>query len=244
MIAAQFMRAADEAVQQPRHRGLGAFCESEVEDASARDRALFDATDATPSLAHIAAAIPQAGACADAAGFLEDEIVAPSVNTDPPVERRISSLGRRPAPESLVERIFEGLDAVRTEQVGSQMSSIDQLDANTQVRAAGGSNRRILLGADLRRKLRDRNWNAGHRTLALGDIIEGVGNKLLPPAYDREVLRAHDVVLADGRPRNRGGPAETSHLIAVSHPPSRAPHAQRLPIDHRHASARDQHVSA
>src|ERR1700687_126701 len=132
----------------------------------------------------------------------------------------------------------EGLDAVRTEQVGSQMGSIDQLDASIEVLAARWSNRGILLGAELRGKLRDRDWDAGHGTFALGHIVEGVGNKLLPPAYDREVLRAHDVILADGRPRYRGRPAESSHLVAVAHPPRRAPHARRLSVNPWPATAR------
>src|ERR1700687_492687 len=143
MVAAEFMGAADEAVQQPGHLRFGAFCESKVEHARACDRTLFDATNAAPSLAHISTAIPQAAAGADAASFLEDEIVAPSVDAGPPVDCWIAGLVRRPAPESLVERMCERLDAVWTKQIGSQMGSIDQLDANIQVVAAGGSNRRI-----------------------------------------------------------------------------------------------------
>src|ERR1700722_3040586 len=101
------MGATDKAAQQPRHRGLGTFLESEVEHACARDRARFASTDAAPSFAHISTAIPQAGARDDAAALFEHEVVAPSVDALPPIERRISGRSRRAAPKSFVERIFE-----------------------------------------------------------------------------------------------------------------------------------------
>src|SRR5713101_1127994 len=102
VVAAQLMRAPDHQSQQARHALFGTVVVSEVEHARDRDRAMLIAADTTPLLAHIAAAIPQAAARADASRLFEHEIVGPSVNALPPIHLRISDELRTIAPEALV----------------------------------------------------------------------------------------------------------------------------------------------
>src|SRR5258708_17126966 len=103
IVAPQLMRAPDHPSQQARHALLGAVVVSEVQHACDRDRAMLIAADTTPLLAHIAAAIPQAAARADASQFFEHEVVGPSIDALPPIHLAIASKLRTIAPETFVE---------------------------------------------------------------------------------------------------------------------------------------------
>ena len=145
----------DQDAQQPRHRGLGTF-------RKVRSRARMRSRSCAPRShrrgaivrAHLAP-IPQTGAREDAAAFLQHEIVAPSVDARPPVERRIPGRSRRAAPESFIERIFERMTVYGRNRSVPRCVPIDQLNANRDVLAPRGPNRGVMLGEFLHRKLRD-----------------------------------------------------------------------------------------
>src|SRR6266481_6474730 len=111
IVATQLMRAPDHPSQQARHALLGAVVVSEVQHACDRDGAMLIAADAMPLLSHIAAAIPQAAARADASRFFEHNVVGPSVNALPPIHLGVAGQLRTLTPEAFVEHVFKKLGA-------------------------------------------------------------------------------------------------------------------------------------
>src|SRR5215472_6084139 len=188
------------------------------------------AADSTPSLAHIAPAIPKTAARADAARVFEHIVVGPSVHALPPIHHGIAGHLRTIAPEALVENVFEELRAIGPEQIHPGVSTIYQRGACRQIFAPDGADSTVAVAPLNCGKLRDGNRDAGYLPLALGRVLEKFRDVLLPPVHHRKILRAHDVVLTNRRARQSGRERESPHLIAVTKPAVRSPHPQRLPI--------------
>ena len=103
----EFTRGGQVVADEGGHVAFVARCEPEVHETSGVDRALLAARAVAPSLAHVAAAVPQAAAGHDLAIFFEDRHVVPVV--DPGDERWFG------APEKVIEAAAQRFDAVGAE---------------------------------------------------------------------------------------------------------------------------------
>src|SRR5262249_59678060 len=84
-------------------------------------------------------------------------------------------------------------------KAGAAVRASKERGARADIFAPAEADRRVRAGGSKRGNVRDTHGDARHIALALRRAREEVGHILIPPTDDREVARAHDVVLTDRR---------------------------------------------